>query len=52
MDKPIHEGHLCQPTKTYRKQFEIAVTILTGFEGILKVTNKNNKFYFAESISD
>ena len=52
MDKSIHEEHLSQPLQTNNKQFKIAVTFLTGYNGILKLTSKNNKFYFAKSISD
>ena len=52
MDKSTHEEHLSQPLQTNKKQFKIAVTFLTGSNGIFKVTDKNNKFYFAKSISD
>ena len=52
MDKSTHEEHLSQPLQTNNKQFEIAVTFLTGYIGIFNVTDKNNKFYFAKSISD
>ena len=44
MDKSTHEDHLSQPLQTNNKQFEIAVTILTGYKGIIKDTNKNIKF--------
>ena len=37
--------------KTNRKQFKIAVTVLTGFNGIFIVTDKNNIF-FTKSITD
>ena len=50
MDKSIHEEHLFQPLQTYNKQFKIAITFLTGYNGIFNVTNKNNKFYFKKSI--
>ena len=52
MDKSIHEEHLSQPLQTNNKQFKIAVTFLTGYNGIFNVTNSNNKFYFTKSISD
>ena len=52
MDKSTHEEHLSQPLQTSKKQFTIAVTFLTGYNGIFNVTNKNNKFYFTKSISD
>ena len=52
MDKSTHEEHLSQPLQTNNKQFKIAVTYLTGFNGIFNVTNSNNKFYFFKSISD
>ena len=52
MDKSTHEEHLYQPLETNNKRFKIAVTFLTGYNGIFNVTNKNNKFYFAKSVSD
>ena len=52
MDKSTHEEHLSQPLQTNNKQFKIAVTFLTGYNGIFNVTDKNNKFYFMKSISD
>ena len=52
MDKSIHEEHLCQPLQTNNKQFKIAVTFLTGYNGIFNITNKNNKFYFTTSLND
>ena len=51
MDKSTHEEHLSQPLQTNNKQFKIAVTFLTGYNGIFKVTNENNKFYFKKTIS-
>ena len=52
MDKSTHEEHLSQPLQTNNKQFKIAVTFLTGYNGIFNVTNENNKFYFIKSITD
>ena len=52
MDKSIHEEHLSQPLQTNNKQFKLAVTFLTGYNGIFNVTDKNNKFYFIKSITD
>ena len=52
MNKSIHGEHLSQPLQTNKKQFKIAVTFLTGYNGSFNVTDKNNKFYFAKSISD
>ena len=52
MDKSSHEEHLYQPLQTNNKQFKIAVTFLTGYNGIFNVTNENNKFYFLKSITD
>ena len=52
MDKSTHEEHLCQHLQTNKKQFKIAVTFLTGCNGVLNITNKHNKFYFAKSITD
>ena len=52
MDKSTYEEHLSQPLQTNNKQFKIAITFLTGYNGIFNVTNANNKFYFIKSISD
>ena len=52
MDKSIHEEHLSQPLQTNNKQFKIAVTFLTAYNGIFNITSKNNKFYFSKSIID
>ena len=52
MDKSTHEEHLSQPLQTNNKQFKIAVTFLTAYNGIFNVTDKNNKFYFLKSITD
>ena len=52
MDKSTHEEHLSQPLQTNNKQFKIAVTFLTGYNGIFNVTDKNNKIYFIKSITD
>ena len=52
MDKSTHEEHLFQPLQTNNKQFKIAITFLSAYNGIFNVTNLNNKFYFFKSISD
>ena len=52
MDKSTHEEHLSQALQTNNKQFRIAVTFLTGYNGIFNVTNSNNKFYFMKAITD
>ena len=52
MDKSSQEEYLSQPLQTNNKQFKIAVTFLTGYNGIFNVTNANNKFYFIKSITD
>ena len=52
MDKSTHEEHLSQPLQTNNKQFKIAVTFLSAYNGIFNVTNLNNKFYFTKSITD
>ena len=52
MDKSTHEEHLSQPLQTNIKQFKIAVTFLTAYNGIFNVTNRNNKFYFKKAIKD
>ena len=52
MDKSTHEEHLFQPLQTKNKEFKIAVTFLTGYNGIFNVTTENNTFYFLKSITD
>ena len=52
MEKGMHEEHLSQPLQTNNKQFKIAVTFLSAYNGIFIVTDSNNKFYFTKSISD
>ena len=52
MDKSNHEEHLSQPLQTNNKQVKIAVTFLTGYNGIFNITNKKIKFYFMKSIPD
>ena len=52
MDKSTHEEHLFQPLQTNIKQYKIAVTFLSVYNGIFNVTNPNNKFYFTKSVSD
>ena len=49
MDKSTHEEHLFQPLQTNNKQIKIAITFLTGYNGIFNVTNSNNKFCFKKS---
>ena len=52
MDKSTHEQHLFQLLQTNIKQFKIAVTFLSAYNGIFNVTNSNNKFFFTKSNAD
>ena len=52
MDRSTHEEHLSQPLQTNNKQFKIAVTFLTAYNGIFNATSKNSKFYCSKSIID
>ena len=52
MDKSTHEEHISQTLQTNNKQLKIAVTFLSGYNGIFNVTKSNNKFYFTKSITD
>ena len=52
MYKSTHEEHLFQPLQTNNKQFKIAVTFLSAYNGIFNLTKENNKFYFTKSITD
>ena len=51
MDKSTHEEHLSQPLQNNNKQFKIAVTFLTGYNGFFNVKSKNNKIYFARLVT-
>ena len=50
--KSTHEEHLFQPLQTNNKQFRIAITFLSTYNGIFNVTNSNKKFHFFKPISD
>ena len=52
MDKSTHEEHPSQPSQSNNKPFKIAVTFLTGYNGIFNVTNSINKFCFMNSITN
>ena len=52
MDKSVDEENLTQPLETNHKEFKIAITFLTGYNGIFIVTDKKTKFYFIRSIND
>ena len=39
MDESTHEEHLSQPLQTNNKQFKIAVTFLSAYNGIFNVTS-------------
>ena len=51
-NESTHEEHLNQPLQINIKQFKVAVTFLTAYNGIFNVTNSSNKFYFPKSITD
>ena len=52
MNKISHEEHLSQALQTNNKQFKIAVTFLTAYNGIFNITSKSNRFSFSKSIID
>ena len=52
MDKSAYEEHFFQPFWTKNKQFKIAVTFLTSYNGIFNVTNSNIKVYFKKSLAE
>ena len=52
LEESTHEEHSSQPLQTINKQFKIAVTFFTGYNGIFNVTISNMKFYFEKSITD
>ena len=46
MNESVHEENLSQPLQTNNNQFKIAITFLTGYNGIFNITDKNNQFFF------
>ena len=50
MDESTQEKHLFQPLQTNKKQFKIAVTFLSAYNGIFNVTNSKSKFYFKKTL--
>ena len=51
MDKSTDEKKLSQQIQAQNEQFQIAITFLSGYNGILNVTNKSIIFYFTTSIN-
>ena len=52
MNKSTHEEHLSQPLQTNNKQFKIAVTFPTGYNGTFNVTHDNNKSHFKNNVDE
>ena len=52
MAKSTHEQHLSQPLQTNNKQYKIAITFLSAYNGIFNVTIRNNKLYFKKALFD
>ena len=51
MDKSTHEEYLSQPLQTNNIQFKIAVTFLTGYNGIFDVTKSKDTFHITKSVN-
>ena len=49
MKKSTHEEHLSQPLQTNIKQYKIANTFLTSYNGIFNVTNSNIKLFLKKT---
>ena len=45
LDKSTHEEHLSQPLQSNTKHFKIAITFLTGYNGIFSVRKSNINFF-------
>ena len=52
VDKSTHEEYLFNPLQTNIKQYKLAVSFLSAYNGIFNDTNRNNKFHFLKSITD
>ena len=46
MDNLNREENLNEPLIANNKDFKIAITFLTCFNGIFNITHKNKKFYY------
>ena len=44
MDKSTHEEHRAQILQTNNKQFKVAVTFMSGYNGSFNFTNQKKKF--------
>ena len=45
MDKSTPEENLQIPLQTNHRKFKVAVTFLTGYNGIFNITDKNNNTF-------
>ena len=52
MDKSAHEESLSQTISTNIKQFQTAVTFLSGYNGIFNITTKTSEFYYTKTIDN
>ena len=52
MNKSTLEELLSQSLKRNNKQIKITFTLLTGYNGIFNITNRNNKVSFRTAIVD
>ena len=52
MDKSTHEEHLSQPLHTNIKQYKIAMSFLTAYNGFFNVIKPKKKFCFKKTITD
>ena len=52
MNESMLEEHLFHSLQTNNREYKLAITFVTGYNGFFNVTNSNNKFYFKESITD
>ena len=47
MDKSTNEENVFPPLQTNNKQFKVAITFLTAYNGIFDITTKKNLFHNA-----
>ena len=52
MDKSTQDEHLSQPLQTNNKQYKIAITFLTGYNGIFNIQTTNIRLYFKKTNTD
>ena len=52
LNESTHEEHLFHSLQRKNREYKLAITFLTGYNGFFNVTKSKNKFHFKESVTD